>query len=79
MNKIIEIFAKNRLLVNVIIIITLALGVYAFINIKKEAFPSTDFDVIVVQIIYPGASPEDVEQNEMIPIEDELQTIAGID
>lgn len=57
MKKIIEIFAKNRLLVNVIIIITLALGVYAFINIKKEAFPSTDFDVIVVQIIYPGASP----------------------
>ena len=79
MKKIIEIFAKNRLLVNVIIIITLALGVYAFINIKKEAFPSTDFDVIVVQIIYPGASPEDVEQNAMIPIEDELQTIAGID
>lgn len=29
MNKIIEIFAKNRLLVNVIIIITLCVGVHA--------------------------------------------------
>ena len=79
MDKIIEIFAKNRLLVNVIIIITLAIGIYASINIKKEAFPSTDFDVLLVQVIYPGASPEDVEQNAIIPIEDELQTIAGID
>ncbi len=79
MNKIIEIFAKNRLLVNVIIIITLCIGVQASINIKKEAFPSTDFDIMIVQVIYPGASPEDVEQNAIIPIEDELQTIAGID
>ena len=54
-------------------------GVYSYINIKKEAFPSTNFDVMIVQVIYPGASPEDVEQNAMIPIEDELQTIAGID
>ena len=79
MDKIIELFAKNRLLVNVIILITLAVGVYSYINIKKEAFPSTNFDVMIVQVIYPGASPEDVEQNAMIPIEDELQTIAGID
>ena len=79
MNKIIEIFAKNRLLVNVIIIITLCIGIQASINIKKEAFPSTDFDIMIVQVIYPGASPEDVEQNAIIPIEDELQTIAGID
>lgn len=34
---------------------------------------------MLVQVIYPGASPEDVEYNAIIPIEDELQTIAGID
>ena len=79
MDKIIELFAKNRLLVNVIILITLAVGIYSYLNIKKEAFPSTNFDVMIVQVIYPGASPEDVEQYAMIPIEDELQTIAGID
>ncbi|PPS21384.1 efflux RND transporter permease subunit [Brachyspira murdochii] len=79
MNRIIELFAKNRLLVNVIILITLAVGIYSYLNIKKEAFPSTNFDVMIVQVIYPGASPEDVEQYAMIPIEDELQTIAGID
>ncbi|WP_300366677.1 efflux RND transporter permease subunit, partial [Brachyspira sp.] len=79
MDRIIELFAKNRLLVNVIILVTLAVGIYSYLNIKKEAFPSTDFDVMIVQVIYPGASPEDVEQNAMIPIEDELQTISGID
>ena len=79
MDRIIELFAKNRLLVNVIILVTLAVGIYSYLNIKKEAFPSTNFDVMIVQVIYPGASPEDVEQYAMIPIEDELQTIAGID
>ena len=79
MDKIIELFAKNRLLVNVIILVTLAVGIYSYLNIKKEAFPSTNFDVMIVQVIYPGASPEDVEQYAMIPLEDELQTIAGID
>ena len=79
MDRIIELFAKNRLLVNVIILVTLAVGIYSYLNIKKEAFPSTNFDVMIVQVIYPGASPEDVEQYAMIPLEDELQTIAGID
>ena len=79
MDKIVELFAKNRLLVNVIILITIAVGMFSYTAIKKEAFPSTNFDVMIVQVIYPGASPEDVEQNAMIPIEDELQTIAGID
>ena len=74
MDKIIELFAKNRLLVNVIILVTLAVGIYSYLNIKKEAFPSTNFDVMIVQVIYPGASPEDVEQYAMIPLEDELQT-----
>ena len=57
MDRIIELFAKNRLLVNVIILVTLAVGIYSYLNIKKEAFPSTNFDVMIVQVIYPGASP----------------------
>lgn len=38
MDKIIELFAKNRLLVNVIILVTLAVGIYSYLNIKKRLF-----------------------------------------
>ena len=35
MDRIIELFAKNRLLVNVIILVTLAVGIYSYLNIKN--------------------------------------------
>ena len=48
-------------------------------NIDKESFPSTDLELMILQVVYPGASPLDVEQNAVIQIEDQLRTISGID
>lgn len=78
MGKIIELFEKNRLLVNVMIIIIIAAGIYSYFNIQKEAFPAADFDILIMQVVYPGASAQNVEQNAVIAIEDELQSINGI-
>lgn len=78
MGKIIELFAKNRLLVNIMIFIIIAIGIYSYFNIQKEAFPSANFDILIMQVVYPGASAQNVEQNAVIAIEDELQTINGI-
>lgn len=79
MEKIIELFERNRLLVNIIVVLTLLFGVFAYSKLQKEAFPSTDFDILVMQVIYPGGSTYDIEQNAVVPIEEELKTIANID
>lgn len=79
MDKIIVFFAKNRMLVNIIVIVVLLVGGYCYFNMQKESFPPTDFDMMLVSVIYPGATPLDVEKNAVVPIEDKLQTIAGID
>ncbi|PCG21040.1 efflux RND transporter permease subunit [Brachyspira sp. G79] len=79
MEKIIVFFAKKTMLVNIIVLAILFVGGYYYFNLQKESIPSTDLDKMLVAVTYPGATPLDVEQNAVIPIEEELQAIAGID
>lgn len=79
MRNLIYFFANNRILVNIIIFVSIMIGLYSYYNIDKESFPSTDLELMILQVVYPGASPLDVEQNAVIQIEDQLRTISGID
>ncbi|WP_157149939.1 efflux RND transporter permease subunit [Brachyspira sp. SAP_772] len=79
MERIIVFFAKKTMLVNIIVMAILFVGGYYYFNLQKESIPSTDLDKMLVAVTYPGATPLDVEQNAVIPIEEELQAIAGID
>ncbi|MBN2038526.1 MAG: efflux RND transporter permease subunit [Spirochaetes bacterium] len=79
MKKYIEFFAKDRLLVNLIFISVFIIGLFASTGIKREDFPQTAIDKMIITIAYPGASPADVELNAVVPVEDELNEINGID
>jgi multidrug efflux pump subunit AcrB len=55
-------------------------GLYVGIDkIQREAFPNVNLDKIIITAADPGASPEDVERLLMIPIEQELKSVDGID
>ncbi|KPA10045.1 cobalt-zinc-cadmium resistance protein [Candidatus Magnetomorum sp. HK-1] len=47
-------------------------------KIKKEVFPDFDLDRIMINVSYPGASPEEVEQGIILSIEESIQGIEGI-
>ncbi|CRF31602.1 acriflavin resistance protein [Brachyspira suanatina] len=79
MERIIVFFAKKTMLVNIIVMAILFVGGYYYFNLRKESIPSTDLDMMLISVVYPGATPLDVEQNAVIPIEEELQGISGID
>lgn len=79
MERIVVFFAKKTMLVNIIVMGVLFVGFFCYQNLRKESFPSTDLDRMLISIVYPGATPLDVEQNAVIPIEEKLQTISGID
>lgn len=49
------------------------------LKLKREAFPNINFDMVVIQTIYPGADPESVETYVTNLIEEELLNIDGID
>ncbi|ABL02141.1 acriflavin resistance protein [Candidatus Ruthia magnifica str. Cm (Calyptogena magnifica)] len=79
MDNILNFFVKQKKLALVFTVFIIALGLLTLSGIQRDKFPAVDFEEMSIVTIYPGASPEDVEQNVTNPIEDELRSISGID
>ncbi len=71
-------FARNPVAANILIIAVMAGGLFQLFTIKQEVFPEVELDMIVVQIPYPGASPEEVETGVTLVTEEAIRTIDGI-
>ncbi|MDQ6988370.1 MAG: efflux RND transporter permease subunit, partial [Mariprofundaceae bacterium] len=78
MKTLIAFFVRRGLLVNLVSGMLLLGGIYAAMHIQREAFPSVNFDLVVVSAAYPGASPQELEQLVAMPIERELKGIDGV-
>ena len=79
MKKAIEFFVNRSLLVNLVSVLVLVVGVLSTITLKKDTFPSVDFDVIIINTIYPGTTPEDIEKFVTIELERKLKEVDGIE
>jgi HAE1 family hydrophobic/amphiphilic exporter-1 len=65
----------------VVVVVTLALmlfGYFALTKLKTNQFPDVQPPVLVVNVPYPGASPETVEREILNRVEDSMSTIQGI-
>ena len=56
----------------------LVLGAFSYNRLSVELFPDVSFPVIVVQTLYPGASPENVEEEVTRRVEEAVNTVSGI-
>ena len=79
MTAIIRFMAERGLVVMLITIFILFLGVLAMFEINREAFPNVNLDIVQISVAQPGSSPQDIERLIVIPIEQELKTLSGID
>ncbi|MDT0648575.1 efflux RND transporter permease subunit [Autumnicola edwardsiae] len=68
----------NRMIVYVIITIIMALGVYAYYTMPREAFPEIVETKIYVSSVNPGNSAEDVEKFITEPLEEEFNNVGGV-
>jgi len=79
MKRLIAFFVKRGLLVNMLSLMLLAGGVFAALNIQREAFPNINFDLVVINAAWPGAAPSEMERLVITPIERELKGVDGVD
>lgn len=56
----------------------LVLGLLSYRRLGVELYPPVNFPILLVQTVYPGAPPEDIERDVTKPIEDAVAGIAGI-
>lgn len=71
-------FAQNSVAANIVMIVLLLGGYLKIDSIKQEVFPEFDLDLIVIQVPYPGATPEDVEQGVVLVTEEAVRSIDGV-
>ncbi|MCS1416495.1 MAG: Multidrug resistance protein MdtB [Verrucomicrobia subdivision 3 bacterium] len=66
-------FAQNHVAANLLMIAVVASGFLVARHIRQEIYPTYTLDVVRIDMQYRGASPEEVEQSIILPIESELR------
>lgn len=69
---------NNGTSVIILTLIIAIMGIWSYVNIPKESFPDIVMPTIVVNTLYPGNSPVDMENLITRPIEKEIKSISGI-
>ena len=78
MRKLITYFIKHSVAVNVVVLTFFVFGVVGVLNLKSSFFPLVDSKNISINVAYPGASPQEVEEGIILKIEDNLKGLNGV-
>ncbi|CAO3421846.1 efflux RND transporter permease subunit [Azospirillum doebereinerae] len=73
-----RISVDNPVFATMMMVALMVLGLFSYNRLGVDQFPDVDFPIVVVSTSYPGASPETVETDVTRPVEDAVNTIAGI-
>ncbi|WP_272151525.1 efflux RND transporter permease subunit [Tenacibaculum aiptasiae] len=79
MKRVIAYFIKYPVAVNIIIIAFVILGFFGYSSLKSSFFPLTNAKFININVAYPGASPQEIEEGVVLKIEDNLKGLVGVD
>ena len=79
MRKLIAYFIKHSVAVNVLVIAFLIFGGVGAYKLNSSYFPLVDSKNISINVTYPGASPQEVEEGIILKIEDNLKGLNGVD
>ncbi|MBU2525219.1 MAG: efflux RND transporter permease subunit [Bacteroidetes bacterium] len=79
MEKLISYFIKYPVAVNVFILFFLIFGTLGFMSMRSSFFPLIDSRIITINVAFPGASPQEVEEGVILKIEDNLKGLVGLE
>ena len=79
MRKLIAYFIKYPIYANAIIIITAIVGFLSLTMMPHSFFPELPPNKVYVNVSYPGASPEEIEEGITTRIEESLNGIEGVE
>ncbi len=71
--------AANPVAANIVMLFFLIGGLYWGTQIKQEVFPEFERDEVRVSVSYPGAGPEEIVDGIILPIEEALSALEGIE
>jgi HAE1 family hydrophobic/amphiphilic exporter-1 len=69
---------KKPIITIVILLMLMAAGLLALKKLKVNQIPDVDMPLLVIDIVYPGASPDTVEREVLNRVEKALQSVNGV-
>ncbi len=62
-----------------LIMFLVVMGVFSFVDLNVDLFPRSDPATVYVRVKLPGASPEEVTSQVVMPLEEAIASVSGID
>jgi len=78
MRGIINFFLRNSVAANLLMVFIFIMGYLGLTQLKTTFFPENPSRIINIQLFYPGASPQEMEEGVVNKIEENLVGIAGV-
>ncbi|MDF1695390.1 MAG: efflux RND transporter permease subunit [Saprospiraceae bacterium] len=79
MRSIVKYFINNEIAGNILMILLFIVGLVGLSQMKTTFFPEVESRVISIRAIYPGSSPEEIEEGIVSKIEENLKGLTGIE
>ena len=73
-----QVSLRNPVFATMVMLVFVVLGMFSLQRLQVDQFPNVDFPVVVITTEYPGAAPAIVESEVTKPIEEAVNSIAGI-
>jgi HAE1 family hydrophobic/amphiphilic exporter-1 len=77
--SVIHTFVKRPVFTGMLTLVILVFGLVAYPKIGVDQMPDVEFPVVTVTTVLPGADPESIERNVTKPLEEQLNTLTGLD
>lgn len=71
-------FAHNHVAANIMMVLFLVGGLISIFNMRSETFPQIDPRLITISVVYPGATPYEIEDSITSRVEESLIGIEGV-
>jgi multidrug efflux pump subunit AcrB len=78
MEGIIAWWARNPVAANLLMAGIMLGGVLGFISMEREAFPAFNIKQVQIEVIWPGAAPQEVEEQVVMRIEEALTNLDSV-
>ena len=70
---------KRPIMISMLLLALLMFGAISYVGLNLDLTPDMSFPMLTVQTVYPGAGPQETEQQISKRIEDAVSTVSGID
>ena len=79
MNRLIAWWAGNHVASNLLMVGIVMAGILGFFSMNKEFFPLVSTNRVEISVVWPGAAPQEVEEQVILKIEESLKDLDNVD